>query len=765
MTEPDPATNTVAQGPALPPVDLADAADAFSRARAEVAKIVVGQQAVIEQMLIAMLARGHCLLVGVPGLAKTLMAKTLAETLDMQFNRVQFTPDLMPSDITGTTVLEHDPETGRKEFRFLPGPVFTNVLLADEINRTPPKTQASLLEAMQERQVTFGGERRAVPDPFLVLATQNPLEQEGTYPLPEAQLDRFMFSIIVSYTTHAEENRIVVTTTQPRHVEVEKVLGADQILAIQELVRRVPVPPQIVRYSTALVRASRPEDDTAPDFIKRFVDCGAGPRAGQYLVLAAKSRAIMLGRNTAAIEDVRAAAVPVLRHRMITNFTALSENVTPEAIVEELLKAVPDDADTRAVVYQAPAVDDEPMVKLPTDADPVELIRQMKQITGRIRREVQQVIIGQQDVLDLVLIALLTRGHCLLVGVPGLAKTLLVRTIAGVLDLNFKRVQFTPDLMPSDITGTDVMETDEASQQRHFRFIPGPVFSNVLLADEINRTQPKTQAALLEAMQELSVTAGGTTYRLDPPFFVLATQNPLEQEGTYPLPEAQLDRFMFHIRLDYPGAEDEAVIVDRTTGAGARPPRKVIRAEDIRRLQDLVRRVPISQHVLTYATSLVRATRPETAGCPKIIEKYVHCGASPRAAQHLILGAKARAVMQGRVNVSIADVCGVAVPVLRHRVFTNFLADAEGITPISLVEQLLRSLPAPKIRQEKKLKAEMARRPAAAQPRAVPARPANREGHVTVRCPECGETAKVPPASVGRKGKCNKCGTVFQISE
>ena len=739
-------------------IDLKAASESFARLRAEVGKVVVGQQAVIEQMLIALLARGHCLLIGVPGLAKTLMVRMLAEALDMRFKRIQFTPDMMPSDITGTTVLDQDQQSVQKSFRFLPGPLFTNMLLADEINRTPPKTQAALLEAMQERQVTFGGQCRQLPDPFLVLATQNPLEQEGTYPLPEAQLDRFMFSLPVSYTTHAEENRIVVATTQSQEVRLDKVLDAEQVLAMQAFLREVPTPAAVIRYAVALARASRPQDASSPDFIKRYVDCGGGPRAGQYLTLAAKSRSVMMGQPSPSIEDVRAAAIPVLRHRMFTNFTALSENITADHLISKLLKVVPDSVETQPIVYSIPASEDLPKVELAKDTEAVELIQQMKSLSKQIRAEVQQAIVGQHEVVDLLLAALLAGGHCLLVGVPGLAKTTLVHTMADVLDLDFKRVQFTPDLMPSDITGTDVMETNDATGRRQFRFIRGPVFTNMLLADEINRTPPKTQAALLEAMQELAVTAGGTTYPLEPPFFVLATQNPLEQEGTYPLPEAQLDRFMFDIHLGYPSDQDEPIIVERTTGAAGHRPRKVIGAKEIVRLQHLVRKVPISPHVLTYVTTLVRSTRPETKGCPETVSKYVHCGASPRAAQYLVLGAKARAVMRGRANVSISDVRAVAVPVMRHRIFTNFLADAEGVTPMSLIERLLRDLPEPRVRQEKQLESQIDTegQPAAASEQ-------KKADMVTVQCPQCSQTARLSRQKIGHKVRCHQCEKVFRV--
>jgi MoxR-like ATPase len=682
-----------------------DTALAIRTMRKEVARVVVGQDDVIEQMATALIAGGHCLLIGVPGLAKTMMAQALADVLQMQFKRVQFTPDLMPSDITGTTVLDQEPDTGKKTFRFIHGPIFTNILLADEINRTPPKTQAALLEAMQEHQVTFGGEKRELPDPFFVLATQNPLEQEGTYPLPEAQLDRFMFSVVVSYPTHREENRIVTNTTQHDQAKLRPVLSVKHILAMRALVRKTVARPELIRYAVNLARASRPADEGSPDFIKQYVDCGAGPRAGQYLILAAKSRAVLQGRSEPEIEDVQAAAGPVLRHRLYTNFTALSENITSDNLIEQLIEAVPRDPATSAIVYAPPtAAESEAPSILDADADPVELIHRMQAVTERVRAELRQKIVGQHEVIDLVLTALLANGHCLLIGVPGLAKTLLVQTLADVLDLKFTRIQFTPDLMPSDITGTDVLEDDD-SGQRSFRFIPGPVFTNMLLADEINRTPPKTQAALLEAMQEHSVTAAGNTYPLDPPFFVLATQNPIEQEGTYPLPEAQLDRFMFNIYLDYPSAEDEPVIIDRTTGVEARQPAKVMGAAEIRRVQQIVRQVPISRHVLTYATTLARATRPESSNASNTIRRYVHCGAGPRACQYLVLGAKARAVMHGRANVSINDIKAVAIPVLRHRIFTNFSADAEGITSISLVRRLIEALPEPEPQTDKALDA------------------------------------------------------------
>jgi MoxR-like ATPase len=770
-------------------IDLAFVADATMRMRREVGRVVIGQVDVVEQMMTALISGGHCLLIGVPGLAKTVMAKALADVLDMQFKRVQFTPDLMPSDITGTTILHEDRQTGKKSFKFVPGPVFTNVLLADEINRTPPKTQASLLEAMQEHRVTFGNEQRKLPQPFFVIATQNPLEQEGTYPLPEAQLDRFMFSVIVNYPTHAEENAIVTATTENRRVQLDKVLTAEQIAAMQRLVRAAPTPPEVVRYAVALARATRPADPTSPDFMRKYADCGAGPRAGQYLTLAAKSRAILNGRETATIEDVQAAAIPVLRHRVFTNFTALAENISTDTLIKQLVKTVPAQAQGGVLGYKPADVPDAGPVVLDENLSAVEVIRQMKDLTERIRNEVQQRIVGQIDVVDLVLTALLGGGHCLLVGVPGLAKTTLVQTLADVLDLDFKRVQFTPDLMPSDITGTDIMETDEATGERTFRFIHGPVFTNLLLADEINRTPPKTQASLLEAMQEKSVTSGGTTYELDLPFFVLATQNPLEQEGTYPLPEAQLDRFMFNIHLDYPLADEEPVIIDRTTKKSGREPKKVIGAAEILRLQKIVRQVPISDHVLTYVTTLVRATRPETKDSPDIIKKYVHCGAGPRACQNLVLGAKARAVMNGRPNVSIADVKAVAVPVLRHRLFTNFAADAEGVSAEKIVAELVARLKEPTAKEEKKLSnqavqpaTETPRQPRHAAPTATKAPEPRREApapasesaaddadgkpeRFNVMCGNCGQLVKVPRKAIGKKVKCPSCAHIFAVME
>ncbi len=329
-----------------------------------------------------------------------------------------------------------------------------------------------------------------------------------------------------------------------------------------------------------------------------------------------------------------------------------------------------------------------------SDAD-LALVRDMRARTERIRQEVAKVIVGQVEIIDQVLMVLIAGGHGLLIGMPGMAKTTLVATIAKVLDMAFRRVQFTPDLMPTDITGTEVLETDPETQQKRFRFVKGPVFTNLLLADEINRTPPKTQAALLEAMQEKCVTVGNETYTLDPPFFVLATQNPIEQEGTYPLPEAQQDRFMFNLWVDYPREDEEEQIVKATTVASGATPQKVVSQQELLQLQRVVRKIPVSDHVIKYAIRLVRATRPADEKAPDFIKKYVHNGAGPRAGQFLILAAKARAVLEGRIHVSCGDVAKAALPVLRHRILANFAADSEGITPSALVERLLKTIEQP----------------------------------------------------------------------
>jgi len=307
----------------------------------QIGRVIVGQDRVVRELLVSLFAGGHCLLVGVPGLAKTLLVSTLARVLDLRFSRVQFTPDLMPSDITGTEVLEEDKSTGGRVFRFIQGPIFTNVLLADEINRTPPKTQAALLQAMQEYQVTAGGHTYQLERPFYVLATQNPIEQEGTYPLPEAQLDRFMFNVRVDYPSESEERRIVETTTTGGAPQLTAVLSARDIVELQQLVRRIPVAERVLAYAVRLARASRP-DAAAPDFVREFIAWGAGPRAGQYLILGAKALAALEGRAAPGIDDVRAVAPSVLRHRLVTNFNAEAEGVDADAVVARLLAGVPD---------------------------------------------------------------------------------------------------------------------------------------------------------------------------------------------------------------------------------------------------------------------------------------------------------------------------------------------------------------------------------------------------------------------------------------
>ena len=312
------------------------------RLKAEISKAIIGQKEIVSELLTAIISNGHVLMIGMPGLAKTMMIRTVAEVLDLQFRRIQFTPDLMPSDITGTDILEVDESSGHKEYRFIKGPIFTNILLADEINRTPPKTQAALLEAMQEHRVTAAGETYPLDLPFFVLATQNPLEQEGTYPLPEAQLDRFMFSIYVDYPSEADEETIARVTTRPQNVTFQKILRADEILELQRVVRELPISEHVIKYATRLARSTRPSDPRAPDFVKKWIHCGAGPRATQYLVIAAKARAVIDGRLLVTSDDVRAAASPVLRHRMFTNFTADSEGMDTDKIVKKLLDAVPE---------------------------------------------------------------------------------------------------------------------------------------------------------------------------------------------------------------------------------------------------------------------------------------------------------------------------------------------------------------------------------------------------------------------------------------
>ena len=319
------------------------------------------------------------------------------------------------------------------------------------------------------------------------------------------------------------------------------------------------------------------------------------------------------------------------------------------------------------------------------------LVGKLSEDVTSIKAQIGKVIVGQADVVDQLLISLFARGHCLLVGVPGLAKTLLIRTLSESMDLSFSRVQFTPDLMPGDITGTEVIEDNLSTGQKSFRFVKGPVFANIVLADEINRTPPKTQAALLEAMQEHSVTASGTTYQLAQPFFVLATQNPIEQEGTYPLPEAQLDRFMFNLMLDYPSYEEEVGVVRSTTGGAVAKVQKVVGASEIIAYQELVRRIPVADNVIEYAVKLVRATRPAHTSV-QMVKNYISYGAGPRASQYLVLGAKSRAALQGRFTPSMDDVHAVALSVLRHRIVANFTAEAEGVTTDKIVQELIKSV-------------------------------------------------------------------------
>lgn len=313
--------------------------DSYRRLSDELGKVIVGQHEVIEQLLVALFARGHCVLEGVPGLAKTLLIRTLADALSLDFNRVQFTPDLMPADITGTEVIQEDKSTGTREFRFLPGPIFANIVLADEINRTPPKTQAALLEAMQERQVTIGGDRHTLPNPFFVLATQNPIEQEGTYPLPEAQLDRFMFMVRVDYPTEAEELAIVKQTTADVKTTINAMLSAEDLQAMSDLVRRVPVADHLAAYAIRLVRQTRVGKEATSEVVDRYLSWGAGPRASQFLVLAAKSRAALHGRHCVELEDLQAVAHPVLRHRIVTNFNAEADGITADDVIDRLLES------------------------------------------------------------------------------------------------------------------------------------------------------------------------------------------------------------------------------------------------------------------------------------------------------------------------------------------------------------------------------------------------------------------------------------------
>jgi len=333
------------------------------------------------------------------------------------------------------------------------------------------------------------------------------------------------------------------------------------------------------------------------------------------------------------------------------------------------------------------------MSEQPTNAGDERAIEQLQEARDRILGQLRKIIVGMEQVIDETLIAIFTRGHCLLVGVPGLAKTLLISSLAQTLSLTFKRIQFTPDLMPSDITGTEILQDDPETGHRGFKFLPGPVFANIILADEINRTPPKTQAALLEAMQERKISAGGTDHLLDRPFFVLATQNPIEQEGTYPLPEAQLDRFIFNIRVDYPSWQEEIDIMQRVTGIPGDQPEPVLGKEDILRLQELVLRAPVAGHIFNYAAALVRSTRREDDMAPDFVKDWLSYGAGPRASIYLILAGKARAILRGRYHVSTEDIEAVAYPVLRHRIIPNFAAQSEGLAADDIIHKLLDTVP------------------------------------------------------------------------
>ena len=334
---------------AASPDEALEVRQTYERLREQIGRVIVGQDEVVDQILMCVFSRGHALLVGVPGLAKTLLISTVARSLSLDFSRIQFTPDLMPSDITGTEVIEEDKSTGRRELRFVPGPIFANVILADEINRTPPKTQAALLESMQERQVTIGGQRHALPDPFFVLATQNPLEQEGTYPLPEAQLDRFMFQVLIKYPKADEELEVIRRSAHKGEEQIEPVMGADEIVRVQQIVKHAPVADHVLRYALRLVRATRVREEADPNnprpqIVDDYISWGAGPRASENLILAAKARAILDGAPSVTPEHVRAVAHPVLRHRILTNFNAEADQVTTDAIIDGLLDAIALDA-------------------------------------------------------------------------------------------------------------------------------------------------------------------------------------------------------------------------------------------------------------------------------------------------------------------------------------------------------------------------------------------------------------------------------------
>ncbi|NQU38363.1 MAG: AAA family ATPase [Lentisphaerae bacterium] len=431
-----------------------------------------------------------------------------------------------------------------------------------------------------------------------------------------------------------------------------------------------------------------------------------GNLAGQSITIPAEGVAI--GRGSGAglvlpdgqVSNLHAELRPEGRAWRITDRDSSNGTIINGQVVQTALLAQGDSITLGDTVctFQLDDAPAPPVVTRPevnASADELALVEQMSARADTIRNEIGKVIVGQREVLDQILMCIIAHGHALLIGLPGMAKTLMVSTIAKVLDLQFRRIQFTPDLMPSDITGTEVLESNRATGEKEFRFVQGPIFCNLLLADEINRTPPKTQAALLEAMQEKRVTAGNATYTLDEPFFVLATQNPIEQEGTYPLPEAQLDRFMFNIWVDYPAAHEEEEIVSATTAGARMEPSCVMTKADVLKLQEVVRKVPVSSHVIKYAIRLVRATRPAYEDAPAVTKEFVSTGAGPRAGQYLVLAAKARAVLEGRIHVSCSDIRKAAPPVLRHRILTNFAADSEGISSIDIVKRLLEEIPEP----------------------------------------------------------------------
>ena len=378
-------------------------------------------------------------------------------------------------------------------------------------------------------------------------------------------------------------------------------------------------------------------------------------------------------------------------------------------------------------------------------SNPEEMVRRVVHAKEMLLKEVHKVIIGQDEMLEQMLICIFARGHCLTVGVPGLAKTLTVATLAKTLQMQFSRIQFTPDLMPSDITGTEIIDIDQQTGERHFRFIRGPIFSNVCLADEINRTPPKTQAALLQAMQEYEVTCAGKTYKLDPPFFVMATQNPIEQEGTYPLPEAQLDRFMLSIFIGYPDKDEEREIVLATTQTKKIDIEPILQAQDVVQIQQLVRNVVVSEHVIDYAVELVRSTRPKESYSPKFVQNWLAWGAGPRAAQSIILTAKARAILNGRFAVSTEDIRQMCFPVLRHRIFTNFNADAEGVDVNEVIRRIIETVPEPSHGDPVAAK-KMPRAPAATPAPSAPAPPPPATDQKSARPAKPTAASITPPA-------------------